>query len=455
MREEFGRKSIAAGKAERARENTRQGKPPCRVDVGVVYVELNLPQNGASPCNSCPEKVDCHYEVALSDLNNWHQQPPCYGDHATLDLVNPSAVCRACPVRQDCGSIVYELERAGQRHALAGEAIESEVADTTSPAVSHVEQGHANPDAALSPHDSVGDAPTVDAIGSSAEAHGGEHAGTLSKVVIARGAPPVSELAATPSGGVVNSTSSSQSPYTFPLSDADIEAGYKAMATSDLMAELERLSYGRCPDSGQPRPYQDVRPGVCAISLELNLRGGCCPGSRPMRKVVRPTHLSDEEKLLSNDRQVIDLHWLWRNQRVKAGIHSQRLQAAQFPFDWAADFVSRRGSGAQKAKALALAETDQLLLAVIQTRAVAERRRAIQNAIEATWQAIANIASSPASRLSSEAVAQLQSIHIALRIARGSPALACEVLLAMTGEVVAPSAMSAKKSWFVNLLTRQ
>ena len=167
-----------------------------------------------------------------------------------------------------------------------------------------------------------------------------------------------------------------------------------------------------------------------------------------MRKVLRRTQLSDEGKLLSNDRQVIDLHWLWRNQRVKADIHRQRLLAAQFPFDWAADFVSRQGSGALKAKVLALAETDQLLLAVIQTRAVAERRRAIQNAIEATWQVIANIASSPASRLSSEAVAQLQSIHIALRIARGSPALACEVLLAMTGEVVAPRAMSVKKSWF-------
>src|SRR3954464_879948 len=135
------------------------------------------------------------------------------------------------------------------------------------------------------------------------------------------------------------------------------------------------------------------RFAVCAISLELTLRGGCCPGFRPMRKVLGPKQLSDDEKRLSNDRQVLDLHWLWRNRRVKGGIYHESLHAEQFSFDWAADFVSRRGSAAQKAKALALAETDQLLLAVIQTRAVAERRRTIQTAIEATWQAIANLAS--------------------------------------------------------------
>jgi len=42
----------------------------------------------------------------------------------------------------------------------------------------------------------------------------------------------------------------------------------------------------------------------------------------------------------------------------------------------------------------------------------------------------------------------LQNIHTALRIARGSPTIACEVLRAMTGEVVEPRAMSVKKTWF-------
>jgi len=62
-------------------------------------------------------------------------------------------------------------------------------------------------------------------------------------------------------------------------------------------------------------------------------------------------------------------------------------------------------------------------------------------------QAIADIARPPASRLSPQNLEQLLHIHVALRIARGAVALACEVLLAMTGETVTPKIMSAKKRW--------
>src|SRR4051795_4180811 len=145
MEEEFGRKSIAASKAKLARENLRQGKPPCYSDHGVSRLYVNRPENAASPCGGCPDMLDCHLEVGLSKLGMIDVTPDCYGDPATLDLDNPNETCRACPVYARCGSIVYERERVGQRRLVEGEAIESTGIDTDSPVAPQVNQGEAQP----------------------------------------------------------------------------------------------------------------------------------------------------------------------------------------------------------------------------------------------------------------------------------------------------------------------
>ena len=61
MKEDFGRKSIAARKAKRVRENLAQGKPECYQDEGVARIESKT--NGR--CADCPVEKDCHLQALL------------------------------------------------------------------------------------------------------------------------------------------------------------------------------------------------------------------------------------------------------------------------------------------------------------------------------------------------------------------------------------------------------
>jgi hypothetical protein len=301
-----------------------------------------------------------------------------------------------------------------------------------------------DPTAVRAEHDSGPSAAAASAL----EHYGDKHLATPSEKVIGTDALAPPETLAHMPAAEAQSTRKVQPAYHFPLSEDQIDPRYKAMSPYELLSELERLIYGRDIHPGQRRRYGDIRLPVCAINLELNLRGGCSPNSRPMRKVPRSRDLTEDEKLLSNDRQVLDLHWLHCRRAVTAGIHRDRFRAEQLDFDWASDFAQRGGTVERKAIALQLKEADQLLLACIQSRTVAERRRTLQVGVESARQAITDIARTPASRLSPQDMERLLNIHVALRIARGAVALACELLLAMTGEIVTGKTMSAKKKWF-------
>ena len=126
-------------------------------------------------------------------------------------------------------------------------------------------------------------------------------------------------------------------------------------------------------------PYAEVRSEVCAISLELNLRGKLAPRFREFRRPPRkPT--TPDEIALSLDRQFIDLHWLHSTGWNRI-IHSDRWQLNNVlkmkTFDaWkAAMFASVPLSANEKASWLALPNNIAFQLAAIQTDAIRWRFR--------------------------------------------------------------------------------
>lgn len=87
------------------------------------------------------------------------------------------------------------------------------------------------------------------------------------------------------------------------------------MQVGQLLDALERLSFYRDRIVGLPLPYGEIRTWWCLINLRLSELGLDCPGFRPNRRVSRRdgNAYTGDDTLLTNDRQMIDLHWLWES----------------------------------------------------------------------------------------------------------------------------------------------
>jgi hypothetical protein len=165
------------------------------------------------------------------------------------------------------------------------------------------------------------------------------------------------------------------STYAFPT--AEIPPAIKAASTEWIISELDRVSNAWI--AGGVAPYTTVRELACQISLELNLRGGVAPRFRPMRR-PRPIGKGaypKEDSLLSNDRQVIDLHWL-RCRNAKLRIENRRWDGlvAEGPFDFALAslFSGTTGSPTTKAEEILCIRTaDQLELSTLQSEELRKR----------------------------------------------------------------------------------
>jgi hypothetical protein len=155
-------------------------------------------------------------------------------------------------------------------------------------------------------------------------------------------------------------------------------------------------------------------------------------------------------KALSNDRQVIDLHWL----------HCRRLQAFDTPgfhgmldpnkpFDWiqASRFVQKVGGTRKKAELLGLIEFDQLQLAAIQTKAVSDRWQTVDNGLKTNRGRMLEQANAPSSRLPDNVKLMMPDIYRALRIAKGSPSKAANAYRWLTGHEIAEREISKRQQW--------
>jgi hypothetical protein len=132
---------------------------------------------------------------------------------------------------------------------------------------------------------------------------------------------------------------------------------YQGKASKELLEILGKRSYAsRHEAAADPAPYFEVRDELCAISLLLNERGDYAPRVRYMRVPPSVRKLSTkytaDEQALSNDRQIIDLHWLYLKQVPVVDVPGyEGMLDTGLEFDWLRTslFVARVGSTEKKA----------------------------------------------------------------------------------------------------------
>jgi len=220
--------------------------------------------------------------------------------------------------------------------------------------------------------------------------------------------------------------------YRFDVLDAmkDRRRVVVGMRPRELRGVLERLSFYRDRATGRGLQYSEIRIWWCLINLRLNELGYCTPGFRPNRRVVRGSAYTGEDTLLTNDRQMIDLHWLWQSgaavlpkPKHRALFNSvyPETGAEYFPWHLAERFVGLVGSIDKKLEDLKLHEDDQLPLMALCRDVVKKRREDMVNRGETLRGALMRRASRPRSRLNRGAISEWVKDYVALRVADGKP----------------------------------
>lgn len=168
--------------------------------------------------------------------------------------------------------------------------------------------------------------------------------------------------------------------YSFPIAEAislRFQSNFSAKSHDEILEALVRVSNLRNKATGQRVPYEGkVRNLFCALSLELNERTLLAPRFRQARRPAKHNFLSDDEKDLSSDRQVIDLHWLHCRKIVKSiskPEYSHLLQGANFDFDCANRFAAENDKGDTKVRWLKLADEIAWELAALETKYMRDR----------------------------------------------------------------------------------
>lgn len=168
--------------------------------------------------------------------------------------------------------------------------------------------------------------------------------------------------------------------YRFPDSAANalrMLLNLAANSHAEVSDALRRLSNQRASSTGKPVAYEGkVRTLFCALSLELNERQLLAPRFRFARRPGKYSLLPDDEKDLSSDRQVIDLHWLHCrkiSKLIKKAEYGHLLCGAHFDFECASRFAAENDTSDTKARRLKLGDQIAWELAALETRNMRDR----------------------------------------------------------------------------------
>lgn len=157
---------------------------------------------------------------------------------------------------------------------------------------------------------------------------------------------------------------------------------------------------GRVIESATSRRTEYSNPNFrqifCRAAIALNQRQLLAPAARPQIAIsYNAAKLLDAEKLISNDRQVIDLHWLWRNgyqqARCTGPAYRSIFDPNKFDVERAWAFVSRVGTTKLKVEKLALGIGEQLRLASLRGPAARSESKAINEDVQKFRNAICSL----------------------------------------------------------------
>lgn len=169
--------------------------------------------------------------------------------------------------------------------------------------------------------------------------------------------------------------------YFFPDVTLD-QVDFMSLTSSNQTKALKALI-------GTTSPYHQIRARYCAISLAMNDRGEVPPKFRPQRPLPRGTHkAAPDDTLMMRDRQVIDMHWLHcqgKRDELPDRAFANLFVEEEFDFDVAGVLAAKAWTNEIKAgKVLNLIPHEQLQLACLRTKVIADAWRYAENSMRTT-----------------------------------------------------------------------
>lgn len=170
------------------------------------------------------------------------------------------------------------------------------------------------------------------------------------------------------------------------------------------------------------------------IHIILNERG-IAPEFRDAKSGVthRANNFPDEAQE-SNDRQVIDLHWLYlhhRNEISPSDWNILFFKKDEFDFDWASEFVSKARFTNEKIKRLGIPKKLQKLLLSLREQEILSIQKNVRSKTADVREVLINKINEPKSRLPKENLEVLCATFRCLLLADGSPSDAIEYWVKM------------------------
>lgn len=165
--------------------------------------------------------------------------------------------------------------------------------------------------------------------------------------------------------------------YQFP---AQVGQPYEHQTDDELKAMLEGLVRSASA-LGSAFQYALVRDQICGIHIEMNLRQKFAPRFRSQLAMPRVAW-TDDEKNFARDRQVIDLHWRAHStEKPVAPVQDYPtiFEVAPFDFTAAAKFSLLEWRPQTKAAHLHVTDEMQWEHSMIQTTAIRDQWRVIEN----------------------------------------------------------------------------
>lgn len=175
--------------------------------------------------------------------------------------------------------------------------------------------------------------------------------------------------------------------YCFPDTDI-LRPTYTDLIDSELTQELSIL-VGTSSRHKTSMPYHEIREQYCAISLLMNERGLVPPSFRLQRPLPRRAQKANsDDTLMMRDRQVIDMHWLYcrgKRDTVPDRTFAEMFLGDEFDIDMAAVLAEKPWRAEIKAEnILNLTPHEQIQMALLRTKAVAETWRNAENSMMTT-----------------------------------------------------------------------
>lgn len=247
--------------------------------------------------------------------------------------------------------------------------------------------------------------------------------------------------------------------YLFPANDAAVVDRLpllSAKSDGELLGMLRKLVTGRDLTTGKMPPYARVRPFVVAISMILNERQICPPRFRPKRKagpMSKGVKWDDESSMLSNDRQVLDLHWLAcsGSDIQPSGKWAGLFSAGGLHFDLASEFVATVGDAPTKVSVLGLHQGEMRQLAVLQPKEMQKRWADLEASAETAARPRLREWREKQKGRAKTSVEELLLHYLVLGLVKDSPTDAARLASLVTGSKVSAKTMERRFELFQRL----